>query len=49
MKANKKFYEAPKLTLNGSIESLTQAGGTQFQDTPAGTPIGDGTASDSQP
>jgi hypothetical protein len=37
----KKTYNTPLLTIHGDVEVITQIGGTQFVDAPAGTPIGD--------
>lgn len=41
----KKTYNAPKLTVHGNIEVITQQGGETFVDAPIGTPIGDGAGS----
>ncbi|MDJ0568223.1 MAG: lasso peptide [Pleurocapsa sp. MO_192.B19] len=38
----KKAYNAPKLTVHGDVEVLTQNNGTSFVDVPQGTPVGDG-------
>ena len=48
MQHDKKSYDAPELVAHGTVESLTLTGGTSFEDSPIGTPIGDVTAS-SQP
>jgi hypothetical protein len=34
----KKPYNAPKLTVHGNVEVLTQQGGENFIDVPIGTP-----------
>lgn len=40
-------YIAPSIFVIGTAEQLTKEGGTLFQDSPVGTPIGSVTASDS--
>jgi hypothetical protein len=37
----KKSYAAPKLTVHGNVEKLTQQNGKTFNDTPLGTPSTD--------
>ena len=37
----KKAYNAPKLTVHGDVEVLTQQGGVSSIDVPQGTNIGD--------
>lgn len=44
-----KSYTRPEVADYGDIKDLTAAGGTNFVDTPVGTPIGDVTASSSPP
>lgn len=36
----KKAYNAPKLTVHGDVEVITQQGGASQTDVPAGTPVG---------
>ncbi|MEL6441765.1 MAG: lasso peptide [Cyanobacteria bacterium J06621_8] len=36
----KKAYNAPKLTVHGDVEVLTQQGGVSSTDVPNGTPVG---------
>lgn len=36
----KKTYNAPKLTVHGDVEVLTQQGGSTQTDVPLGTPVG---------
>jgi hypothetical protein len=40
MKIKKKNYEAPRLTVHGTVGELTLRGGGNFVDVPMGTPIG---------
>jgi hypothetical protein len=40
----KKPYNAPKLTVHGNVEVLTQQGGVSFIDVPIGTPADGDTA-----
>jgi hypothetical protein len=37
---SKKNYQAPKLSVYGAVENLTQQGGGGFTDVPYGTPVG---------
>lgn len=41
----RKEYEEPKIVDYGTLAELTQSGGSHFEDSPIGTPIGNVTAS----
>ena len=36
----KKAYNAPKLTVHGNVEAITQQGGASSTDVPLGSPVG---------